>query len=337
VTAPVLRLMDGTDIIAAGDLNHRIAATGTDELAELARRFNRMVAELQATTVSKESLQVSEVKLRQTVDELRREIEEREHAQRERARLETALRRSEVMSTMGSLVAGVAHEVRNPLFGISSTVDALEARLDRHGVTEYAEHLGVLRGELTRLTRLMQDLLEYGKPPVLDLTWVAVDSVVSQAMEGCRTIAEQRGVRLASRVDPLLPRLKGDRRRLNQVFHNLIDNALHYSPAGTEVCIEARRADHGGTAGIECAVLDAGAGFEERDLRHVFEPFVTRRRNGTGLGLSIVHRIAEAHGGGVAASNRTGGGAIVTVWLPLEAEHVATAEGPTRAENDPRR
>lgn len=336
VTAPVQRLMAGTDTIARGDLSYRIALTGTDELAELARRFNRMVAELQATTVSKDLLQVSESKLRETVGELRREIAEREHAQRERARLEAALRRSEVMSTMGSLVAGVAHEVRNPLFGISSTVDALEARLDRHGVTQYQQHLGVLRSELTRLTKLMQDLLEYGKPPALDLSWVAVDAMITEAVDGCRTRATQVGVRLVTRVDRLMPRLRVDRRRLTQVFQNLIDNALHYSPPGTQVCIEARRVDDGaGHEWIECAVMDSGPGFDALDLPRVFEPFVTRRRGGTGLGLSIVHRIVEAHGGDVAASNRAERGAVVMLSLPLGADSADTAGEQNGAENDP--
>lgn len=135
---------------------------GRDELADLADHFNQMVERLEATTVSKAALETSESQLRVTNEELRRQIADRQRAEAAERSLRAELHRNEMLTTMGSLVAGVAHEVRNPLFGISSTVDALEARLTELGRRRpmYDDHLRVLRVELTRLTTLMQDLLE---------------------------------------------------------------------------------------------------------------------------------------------------------------------------------
>ena len=105
-------------------------------------------------------------------------------------RLQEKLHHTRTMSAMGSLVAGVAHEVRNPLFGISATLDAFEARFGQRG--EYAQYVAVLRGELERLSHLMGDLLEYGKPTSLEFSEGAVAEVVAEAVQGCRALAESR-------------------------------------------------------------------------------------------------------------------------------------------------
>jgi methyl-accepting chemotaxis protein len=138
----VTELRKGTQAISRGDLTHRMAATRRDEFGELADTFNGMVDRLEATTVSKDRLEASQAKLQETVTELRREIGERKKAEEEQARLQASLRRSELLSVMGSLVAAVAHEVRNPLFAISSTVDAFEARFSER--QEYQRYLSVL-------------------------------------------------------------------------------------------------------------------------------------------------------------------------------------------------
>ena len=118
-----------------------------------------------------------------------------------------------------------------------------------------------------------------------------------------------------------------DRRRLLQVFQNLLDNAVRHAPAKSVVSVEAEGMQADGEAWIDCRVKDEGPGFRSEDLPRVFEPFFTRRRGGTGLGLSIVQRIVEDHGGRIFAGNRADGGAVLTVRLPVAAEPAARARG----------
>jgi PAS domain S-box-containing protein len=233
----------------------------------------------------------------------------------QRQREEEELRRSQTMAALGALVAGVAHEVRNPLFGISSTLDAFEARYS--GQPDHRQYVQVLREQLGRLNALMTDLLEYGKPTGLVLSDAPLEAVVTQALSACAPLAERARVALESHLDPGLPPLRLDRKRLSQVFANLVENALQHSPAGSTVRVTARLVRDEGTSWVECVVEDSGPGFRVGDLPHVFEPFFTRRKGGTGLGLSIVERIVGDHGGTIAAGNRPGGGARLRVRLPV--------------------
>ncbi|HET9229411.1 MAG TPA: ATP-binding protein [Thermoanaerobaculia bacterium] len=229
-------------------------------------------------------------------------------------RLQESLRRSETMSAMGGLVAGVAHEVRNPLFGISATLDAFESRFGRR--KDFRRYFDVLQGEVKRLSELMHQLLDYGKPARLDLAEVTPDEVMAMAATACEPLASRSGVEVTVESNGGLPNLHLDRARIAQVFQNLLENAIQHSSKGKGVRFRAERTD-GDREGVRFAVEDSGPGFLPHDLQRVFEPFFTRRRGGTGLGLSIVQRIVEQHGGEVLASNLASGGAAMTVFLPL--------------------
>jgi PAS domain S-box-containing protein len=228
-------------------------------------------------------------------------------------RLEETLRRKETMSAMGSLVAGVAHEVRNPLFGISSTLDAFEARFGR--AEQFQRYLETLRGQVERLGELMNELLEYGRPPAAELQPVALSELLRQAVAGCDSLARRAQVEVSTRVTPSLPPTLADRKRLVQVFQNIVDNAIRHTPAGGRVLVTGELHAEGEERWLRASVRDTGPGFEQADLPRVFEPFFTRRRGGTGLGLSIVQRIVEQHGGRLQAENHPQGGALVTVML----------------------
>ena len=124
-----------------------------------------------------------------------------------------------MMSLLGSLVAGVAHEVRNPLFGISSILDAFETRFSDR--TEYLRYTNVLRDEIGRLTILMEELLEYGKPFRGDLYLVSMEEMVARSIRACLPAAEVAQVNLESKVEDSLPKIRIDRRRLSKVFRKL--------------------------------------------------------------------------------------------------------------------
>ncbi|MEA2491916.1 MAG: hypothetical protein QOH21_3708 [Acidobacteriota bacterium] len=224
-------------------------------------------------------------------------------------RLQESVRRGEQLSALGELVAGVAHEVRNPIFGMGLTLDALDASMPHDD--DVRELAAVLRQWLDRLNRLMESLLEYGKTWTLDLRAGTMDAAIELALRGCRPLADKAGVRLAIDVAPELSLLM-DVNRLSHAFENLVANAVQHSSAGHRVFVQAREDGEW----IACSVRDEGPGFNPADLRKIFQPFFTRRRGGTGLGLSIVQRVVDEHGGTIDAGNGVDGGAIVTVRFP---------------------
>jgi signal transduction histidine kinase len=113
-----------------------------------------------------------------------------------------------------------------------------------------------------------------------------------------------------------LPPISADPQRLEQVFENLLSNAVQHTPRGSKVKVSVA-AEHGERVGLSCRIEDEGSGIPAADLDRLFEPFFTKRKGGTGLGLPIAQRFAEAHGGSLTAANRPEGGAMFVVWLPL--------------------
>jgi signal transduction histidine kinase len=226
-------------------------------------------------------------------------------------RLQESVRRGEQLAALGELVAGVAHEVRNPIFGMGLTVDLLRERI--HGDAAAEEMASDLQKWLVRLNGLMEKLLEYGKTWTVDLQPGRLEDVVNQAVDACAS----RAADARATIEVLGNGAEGvalmDSARLVQVFENLIMNAVQHSQPGGCVTISfASDANE-----IEYSVRDRGPGFREDDLPRIFQPFFTRRRGGTGLGLAIVQRITDEHGGTATAENHRDGGAVVRVKLPL--------------------
>ncbi|HLE61613.1 MAG TPA: PAS domain S-box protein, partial [Pyrinomonadaceae bacterium] len=232
-----------------------------------------------------------------------------------RKQLEASLRQSEMMSLLGSLVAGVAHEVRNPLFGISSILDAFETRFSDR--TDYLRYTNVLRDEIGRLTVLMEELLEYGKPFQGELHLASLDDVIGKSLRACMPAAQVAAVTLVNRFPDSLAKVMIDRRRLSKVFVNLIENAIQHSPSGCCVTVEGVETFEAGRSWLDCTVRDMGAGILSHDLPKIFEPFFSKRRGGTGLGLAIAHRIMEEHDGKLIAGNNPDGGACMTARFPI--------------------
>jgi PAS domain S-box-containing protein len=232
-----------------------------------------------------------------------------------RTELEASLRRSEMMSLLGSLVAGVAHEVRNPLFGISSILDAFETRFSER--TEYQRYTNVLRDELARLNILMEELLEYGKPFQGELLLASLDDVVTKSLRSCVPVAEIAKVKLVNSLTRDISSVLVDRRRLSKVFVNLIENAIQHSPHDATVVVEASEVREGNQQWVDCAVKDAGKGIAIEEIPNIFEPFFSKRRGGTGLGLAIAKKIMEEHGGKLIAGNNPDGGACMIARFPV--------------------
>jgi PAS domain S-box-containing protein len=230
----------------------------------------------------------------------------------ELVRMQERLLRTERMSEMGALVAGVAHEVRNPLFGISATLDAFE---NKHNAEQFRDYIGALREQVERMSQLMHELLEYGRPLAAVLEPACIAVVVNTGVAAAGSLAATHGVTVRSSVPPSLVQVPMDRPRMLQVFDNLLANAIQHSKNGGIVEVSAEVVTDGQS--VRILVEDRGPGFQPADLPRLFEPFFTRRRGGTGLGLSLVRRIVEEHNGTVTATNREGGGASMLVTLPV--------------------
>jgi signal transduction histidine kinase len=180
-------------------------------------------------------------------------------------------------------------------------------------------HLAVLRGEVERLSRVMRDLIEFGRPVSGERVDAALGDVVREAVTICRSQAERAGVTLREELGDATFVLAMRRERLLQVFRNVVENAIQHSPSGGTVRIALTRHDAATGPVVECVVSDTGDGIAPEDVPHLFDPFFSRRKGGTGLGLAIVQRIVEEHHGTVTAGNGVVRGAEFTIRLPLAA------------------
>jgi two-component system sensor histidine kinase HydH len=231
----------------------------------------------------------------------------------EQKRLSQQLIISERLAVVGELVAGVAHEVRNPLFGITTTLSALARELrDRTTVQPFID---VVMTEVSRLNYLMEQLLEHSRPVRLDPDVSALRIVIEEVAEEFRAAANEKGVGLIVEYhDPEGPRV--DRRKMYGVFTNLFENALQHTGRGGQIrLISKSQSDD--PSEIQIEVSDTGAGIALENRLKVFEPFFTTRPNGVGLGLAIVRKTIHDHGGTIGLKPNGDTGTTFVIKLPL--------------------
>src|SRR5690348_8637245 len=236
----------------------------------------------------------------------------------------TDIKRFESMRS--DFVANVSHELRTPLTAIRGYVETL-MHMPPTDPKESRQFLAIIDRHSERLSRLTQDLLtlsdlESGK---IQLSLQPLDAahLIQRVLEVFWDQAARKQVKLTQRIEPELPNVLGDIDRLQQLFINLVDNALKYTPSGGEIILEARSLPprNGGTAQIEIAVIDTGAGIPEKDLPRLTERFYrvdkarSRDLGGTGLGLAIVKHIIQAHKGDLTIESAVNRGTTVRVRL----------------------
>lgn len=210
--------------------------------------------------------------------------------------------RAERLAAVGTLAAGLAHEVRNPLNSAALQLAVLERRLERGEPPERTSPIAhIIKGEIDRLDRLVRDFLAFAKPAPLDPRPLDVAALLTSVAELIAPEAEAARVALAIEPAPALPRASGDAERLRQVLLNLTRNALEaMQDRGGLLLLRA----HGDGEVVVIEVEDDGPGFTN-DLP-VFDAFFTTKDAGTGLGLSLVHRIVTDHGGTIRVASQPG-------------------------------
>jgi two-component system, OmpR family, phosphate regulon sensor histidine kinase PhoR len=290
------------------------AALGRDELSELVRRARcgeqEVSGEIQVGDLKPRRFEVRVSRTRTPADGMLLAFFD-----------VTEIRRLESMRR--DFVANVSHELRTPVASVCSASETLlqGALADPAASRMFVE---IIERNSERLRRLDEDLLDISrlesKQFELEREDLAVVNIAEHALSLLREKARLGRVRMDLEVPSELPSVKADRRALEQVMVNLVDNAIKYCPPGSRVVVRARR---DGQAQVRVAVEDTGPGVAERDLPRLFERFYrvdpgrSRDMGGTGLGLSIVKHLVEAMGGDVGVESRVGFGSIFWFTLPV--------------------
>jgi signal transduction histidine kinase len=253
-----------------------------------------------------------------------RQLEQR--VEERTAELRRALERlSELNQLKANLISNVSHELRTPLAHIKGYTELMSDGQLGPLNDEQANALGVVRRATERLGRLIEDLIEFSSASrtglALNLTPVVLAEVLAEAIDGSRDKAGKAGVLLGMEADEALPRPLADRERLGWVIHQLLDNAIKFTPDGGRVTVRAAPE----AKAVLVEVADTGIGIPRERIREIFEPFhqldgaPTRRYGGTGLGLALVRLILDAHGAPLNVDSRVGEGTRITFTLPVEA------------------
>jgi signal transduction histidine kinase/HAMP domain-containing protein len=223
--------------------------------------------------------------------------------------------RMDRLASLGKLSAGIAHEVRNPLTGISLMLDDLHDRAP-HDPDSQAMMRKALQ-EIERVERLVSALLNFASPPKAQFREGDLNRVVQDTILLLRRLCERQGVELVCSPGEV-PRFNFDIEKIKQALLNLVKNALEAMPHGGRISIATEVGEE--TATI--TIIDNGPGIEAGDLHLIFEPFFTRKGAGTGLGLSITRRIVEEHHGRIAVESEVGQGTTFIIQLPMKTEQV---------------
>lgn len=228
----------------------------------------------------------------------------------ERDAVQARLREAEQLAHVGQLAASLAHEIKNPLTGISGAIQVIRANLkpsDPHWPV-----LGEVLRQINRLDRSVKDLLVYARPKPPRYQRCDVSRATERVLAVLRKEPEFDRIRMECELPRNLPAIAADENQLEQLLMNLVLNAAQASaPGGVVRLVAAVR-----TGGIRLVVEDRGCGMPEDVARRAFEPFYTTKARGTGLGLPICRKIVEAHGGTIAVRSTPGEGTEVTVELP---------------------
>ena len=279
-TKPIQALAWSARRVAAGDLDFQVQVERRDEVGQLASTFNEMIAGLKS----------------------KRELEEK-------------LNNAERQAAIGRLTQAVAHEIRNPLNVINLSIDHVATKYapeDEKRREQFTRILTSIRDEVARLKRLVNDLLNYGRPARLAVESIDIHKLIAETIALIQPQAEDQGVKVSLEEEMVSIEVLGDRERLKSCFSNIAINALQAMPGGGH--LSARVAKLDGVA--EITLSDTGTGISEEALGKIFEPYFSTKQAGFGLGLAVTKAIVEEHKGSIVVKSRLNEGTTFTVRLP---------------------
>lgn len=284
VKKPLDNMVDTMLKVEQGDFAVRIAYKGKDEIGRLIDSFNSMVDRL---------------------DVVQKELELLHFQQ---------LERTDRLASIGEMAAGIAHEIKNPLAGISAAVTIIKDDMpddDPRGTI-----LGEVVDQVKRLDKTVNDLLFFGKPSLPELDYVDINSIL---MTTLKFASQYRGVvEIEKRINlqPDLPPVYADDKQMQQVFLNIVLNAYQAMPSGGVLGITSSLAVRNGIEYVRVDISDTGAGIPPQILEKIYAPFYTTKAQGTGLGLSICNKLVKLHKGDIRVTSDVSTGTVFTVELP---------------------
>ncbi len=295
ITRPLERLSNAVRKIAKGDFDVNVAIKSSDEIGVLSNSFNEMAVELKARETSLKTAQ-------------------------------HALVQSEKMAAIGTLSAGLAHEVKNPLSAVLGYAQLSKRKLDQPEAL--LKNLDIIEHETKRCNEIISNLMQFSRQEKGEYEQISVNEVVKKSMAIVDHQLSLKNVRLESELADDIPQITGNANQLQQVLMNLMINAEH------AICDDG---DDGGTVtlatfvkgeSLMLTVSDTGPGITAEVAAKIFEPFFTTKPagQGTGLGLSVSYGIIKDHGGEISVERADTGGAKFVVELPLKAESSVALE-----------
>lgn len=226
-------------------------------------------------------------------------------------RLKSEVERNRRLAAIGSLAAGVAHEIRNPLSSIKGFATYLRERYRDN--PEDQQVTDIMIQEVERLNRVIGQLLEFSRPLTLNRKVAAIEPILRHTLKMVEAQAQEKGVALMTDFSNPVPDLFLDTDKMTQVFLNLTLNALNAMEKGGTLSLTLAQPD---AQSVRVEISDTGTGIGKEELGRIFDPYFTTRASGTGLGLPIAQRIVEAHGGEIRVSSELGKGTVFSVLLP---------------------
>ena len=224
-------------------------------------------------------------------------------------KLKRDVQEKERLKAIGDLASGVAHEIRNPLNALRLSL----GKMSRMGEGETKQLLEIISQEIERIEKTIGDFLNFTRPFNLSLSEVNLNHILNDIV----TLLEEKALRASIMIRKefeVLPCIQGDEEALRKVFMNIIGNSIDACSEGGEIVLTARTDNFQ----VEINIRDTGIGIAQEDLKRIFDPYFSKKRDGTGLGMSIAKRIIESHEGSISITSEQGKGTTVTIVLPLK-------------------
>lgn len=232
----------------------------------------------------------------------------------ERIEMEKKVRESESLAHIGQLTTSLAHEIRNPLSSVKMNIQILLKKLEFSGNDK--RRMEIMTEEISRLERILTEMLDFAKPLRLDLKPTPIRRVITSCLEMMTVRFQEKGIQVRSKFSRSLPNVFVDQDKIEQAIINVLQNSIDAIPAHGWIGITTRYTPQS-TPHVEITIDDNGPGIPQEDLPYVFDPFFSNKKKGTGLGLWNVKKVIEAHGGSVGITTKRTGGVHLSMAVPV--------------------